>query len=62
MGSDKVQKAFDAFDTDKSGELDLNEFREAINSLGMTLTDKQFLEVRFLSFHSLSSLYLFFFL
>ena len=46
MGSDKVQKAFDAFDTDGSGELDLDEFREAITSLGMTLSDKQFSEVR----------------
>ena len=46
MGSDKVQKAFDAFDTDGSGELDLDEFREAITSLGMALSDNQFSEVR----------------
>ena len=42
MGSDKVQKAFNVFDTDGSGELDLEEFREAIKSLGIIVTDSQF--------------------
>ena len=45
MGSDKVQKAFNVFDTDGSGELDLEEFREAIKSLGIIVTDSQFQEL-----------------
>ena len=42
MRQDKVKKAFEAFDEDDSGNLDLDEFREAIASLGMTLTDSQY--------------------
>ena len=42
MGQDKVKAAFDAFDTDGSGELDLDEFKQAIESLGMNLSDQQF--------------------
>ena len=46
LGSDKVEQAFKNLDTDGSGALDLEEFREAIESLeGLELTDLQFQEL-----------------
>ena len=56
MGQDKVKAAFDAFDTDGSGELDLDEFKQAIESLGMNLSDQQFnkLVSQFFFFESFS--------
>jgi len=45
LGQDKMQRAFDAFDTDKSGHLDLQEFQKAIESLNLELTQRQFLEL-----------------
>ena len=41
--SNKVNKAFDAFDDDGSGVLDLDEFRGAISEMGFELTEAQFL-------------------
>lgn len=42
IGSDKVESAFNGYDTDGSGELDLDEFRSAIKDLGIDSTEKQF--------------------
>lgn len=42
MGTDKAKAAFVVFDSDGSGELDLEEFREALSSLSIDLTDLQF--------------------
>ncbi len=40
-----VQRAFRAFDTDKSGDLSYDEFRAALRSLGVNLTDPDFREL-----------------
>ena len=42
LGTDKIYDAFIQFDDDGSGELDLDEFRAAVLSLGIELTDMQF--------------------
>ena len=42
LGSDRIQAAFDAFDDDNSGELDLVEFKLAIQQLGINITEQQF--------------------
>ena len=42
LGSDRIQAAFDAFDDDNSGELDLDEFKLAIQQLGINITERQF--------------------
>jgi len=42
IGSDKVESAFNGYDTDGSGELDLQEFKSAIEDLGIECTEKQF--------------------
>ena len=41
----KVNKAFDTFDDDGSGVLDLDEFRGAITAMGFDLTEVQFLSL-----------------
>ena len=33
----KMKECFDAFDTDKSGSLDINELKETIAEMGMSL-------------------------
>jgi hypothetical protein len=45
LGHDKLNKAYNAFDIDGSGALDLSEFRDAVTSLGMDMTDAQFEEL-----------------
>ena len=42
---DKVHKAYKQFDQSDTGFLDLDEFRDAIKSLGITLTDLQYSEL-----------------
>ena len=42
---DQVKEAFDHYDKDKSGELDLQEFRDALNDLGIEPTDAQFAQL-----------------
>ena len=39
---DQVKEAFDHYDLDHSGRLDLREFRDALHDLGITLSDSQF--------------------
>ena len=45
LGTDKILDAFRQFDDDNSGELDLDEFRAAVLSLGIELTSGQFREL-----------------
>ena len=45
LRTDKIRKAFEAYDNDNSGQLDIDEFREAIQHLGMKLTEYQFQEL-----------------
>jgi hypothetical protein len=42
---DQVNQAFDVYDTDSSGELDLQEFRDALNDLGIEPTDAEFMQL-----------------
>ncbi len=42
MRTDKIRKAFETYDDDKSGQLDLDEFRQAVRHLGNKLSEHQF--------------------
>ena len=49
---DQVNQAFDHYDKDQSGQLDLQEFRDALNDLDIVPTDAQFMQlVRHASAH-----------
>jgi hypothetical protein len=45
MKMDELNAAFDFYDKDKSGELDLSEFRYALNELGIEPTDAEFMRL-----------------
>ena len=45
MKMDELNAAFDFYDKDKSGELDLSEFRYALNELGIQPTDAEFMRL-----------------
>ena len=45
VGTNKLQAAFELFDSDGSGELDPDEFKSALKELGFDLPDHQFREV-----------------
>ena len=42
---DQVNQAFDHYDKDQSGQLDLQEFRDALNDLDIVPTDAQFMQL-----------------
>ena len=41
FGPENIRHAFEAIDTDASGHLSVTEFKEALNRLGMGLTNHQ---------------------
>ena len=43
--TDKIRKAFETYDDDNSGQLDLDEFRQAVRHLGTKLSEFQFQEL-----------------
>ena len=45
MRMDELNTAFEFYDKDKSGELDLGEFRYALNELGIKPTDAEFMQL-----------------
>ena len=42
---DQVNQAFHHYDKDQSGQLDLQEFRDALNDLDIVPTDAQFMQL-----------------